>query len=333
MLSEEKAAAITELTRHKLYGIVGKNVALNYNGIPKRAVVRGQNKGACIVTSSGPSLISAIPWLKTRKERIFSSPTHKGYLELAGIYGDELVYDHGLDMHKFVGTLHKGTKLYVHPGIHPSVMENWPNQNKIFWYWWYTQSKTKETEGETVKEFLATNKIDHKDSARILYNNPYQAFINDYVPMLFPELQRMVAVSCTPLMAAIIALVEGYRPIYLVGFDLCWRPGKIKRTPKMRWAMNKWVPWEDKTGPKEIEYLGLTTTENELFYRLISVGLLAVPDCEIYNVIVDDHPTLSLFQSIDVAEVGNVDVLAKLRADLPNHYAYASRLIQKERGK
>jgi len=210
----------TAYNHHVIIDAIKNNRARDISLEPK------VNKTSAIILGSGPSLDYSIQFLKDWKGGIFCTTSHALTLMYHGIEPTHIValdpfctYDEikGIDWSK------TKTKLIAHPGIWPSLLENWPNEILL-----YLQNL-----GDPTSFYATTQKrmYSHREDSGRGMRAP--TFIY-YIPT------EIVVFSCSPPVQMFMAAFLGYGNIFLCGVDFAYHEDKDRFT---NYTINsKWIP-------------------------------------------------------------------------------------------
>jgi hypothetical protein len=244
------------------------NSAANYQNI-MRAFADGRAKDLndepkkllepVFITGSGPSFDDNVEKLKDWKGGIISHYSQAPTLMYHGIEPDYIVaLDaicnweglRGVDWSK------TKTKLVLHPGMWPSLVENWPNE-MLF----YRQSL-----GKSDAFGVSTQKIMYSERLGTL-----QDALDSKValkPLIKTELTMF---ACTPPAQLFVAHVLQYGRVFLCGVDFAYHGGRMRMTNYERDTPNdEWVKREylrDPNVPYIITTNGLETEQLHLYYK------------------------------------------------------------------
>jgi DNA-directed RNA polymerase subunit RPC12/RpoP len=260
------------------------------------------DKTPCFILGSGPSLDDSIKYLKDWKGGIICTTSHALTLMYHGIEPTHiLVLDpfcidkeiEGVDWSK------TRTKLIVHPGVHPSLIEKWPNEILL-----YIQNS-----GRPDSFYANAQKIMYSHREGEDLRNPIFHFYIRTEMMIF---------ACSPPMQLFAADKLGYGTIFLAGCDFAYHNDKSRFTdytvsiperliecdnaPPVR-IEAKWEKHEHpfvKNETMKLTNNGLYSEEVHLYYKknMISAWRLSLQ-----NVYTTDHGAMPEVPYTDIKKV------------------------------
>lgn len=173
-----------------------------------------RNNEPCIILGSGPSLDYSIKFLKDWKYGIICTTSHARTLMY---YGIEPTYILVLDPFgcwdeiKGVDWAKTKTRLITHPGVHTSLIENWPND---FVYYIQNTGNPNSFYSTTQKRQYSWKSEQHSRDCTFTY----------YIKT------EVVLFACSPPMQLFMAQLLGYGNVYLCGVDFGYHSGKERFT-------------------------------------------------------------------------------------------------------
>lgn len=244
------------------------------------------------ITGSGPSFDDNVEKLKDWKGGIISHYSQAPTLMYHGIEPDYIVaLDaicnweglRGVDWSK------TKTKLVLHPGMWPSLVENWPNE-LLF----YRQNVGKpDAFSVNEQKIMYTERLGTLEDAlasRVAMK-----------PLIQTELTMF---ACTPPAQLFVAQVLQYGPVFLCGVDFAYHGGKLRMTNYERDTPNdEWVKKEYPRLP-DIQYIttnnGLETEQLHLYYKK---NFISACRLSMQRVFTTDHGAIEEVPYVDIDKV------------------------------
>ena len=219
-----------------------------------------------ILTSSGPSLDSVLPFLQGWDGDIICHFRQAVTLASLGIIPSFII---GLDPRFAWPHISEypwettDTVLITHPGVHESVFMNWPNKISLF------------------RQAIGDDKSYHRYNQNVMYSTmtiPIDDYINGMfaaIPMIPTELPVF---ANTPSLEYVVAYMLQYRKIFLAGFDFQTDNNKRRFTERVR-SDEKWIDTPD-YDPEEVT--AADTLEHQKAMFLCAVRMFP-HQCAIFN--------------------------------------------------
>lgn len=179
-----------------------------------KAPLTDKEKMPAIIVGSGPSLDHSIKFLKNWKGGIFCTTSHALSLIRHGIQPTHLVaLDPFCQWSEIAGVdwSKTETKLIAHPGIWPTLMQNWPNEILLYL----------ENIGQPNSFYSTTQKQMYtlrEDQGKGMRNPLFRYMIRKDYAMF----------TCSPPLQLFVADTLGYGTIFLCGCDFAY-PGDMDR--------------------------------------------------------------------------------------------------------
>lgn len=171
-----------------------------------------------ILTGSGPSLDRSIEKLKEWKGDIIC---HYSQAVTLMYYGIEPAYIVALDAIcnweglQAIDWSKTRTKLVLHPGMWPSLVQNWPNEMLLY------------------RQNMGDNNAFGMNEQKVMYSNRHGTLEDALAskvhlePIIKTELTMF---ACTPPAQLFVAQVLQYGAVFLAGMDFCYLDGKTRFT-------------------------------------------------------------------------------------------------------
>ena len=233
-----------------LMGRIASGQAKDLSDEPKKGLQ------PCIVTGSGPSLDEAIPKLKDWKGGVVAHYSQAVTLAVYGIIPDYIV---ALDSVcnweglRAVDWSKTKTKLILHPGMWPSLVENWPNEMLLY------RQNLGTPEGFGTNEQKIMYAIRHGTLQDALDSKV------NFEPLIKTEVMMF---ACTPPAQIAVCNLLQYGPVFLAGLDFAYQ-GDKERFSNFDVLDGKLVQYVHKL--PEREYVrtnnGLKTDPLHLYYK------------------------------------------------------------------
>lgn len=231
-----------------IMGYIKSGKARDLNDEPKK---RGE---PVILTGSGPSLDAAILPMKSWRGGVIAHYSQAPTLMHYGIEPDYIVaLDAVCNWEGLMGPEwgKSKTKLICHPGIWPSLIENWPNEILLY------------RQNLGVKDGFGVSE------QRVMYAERHGTLEDALASrvMLEPKIKtELTSFACTPPMQLFAAHLLGYGPVFLSGCDFAYLEDR-ERFSAYNWATNQ---LEKRVLP-EREYIrtinGLKTDPLHMYYK------------------------------------------------------------------
>lgn len=167
----------------------------------------------CFILGSGPSLDDSIKYLKEWKGGIICTTSHALTLMYYGIEPTHiLVLDPFCIQEEIAGIdwSKTRTKLIIHPSVHPSIVENWPNEMLL-----YIQNS-----GKPNSFYQNTQKRMYTHREGDLRNPTFHFYIRTEIAIF----------ACSPPMQMFVADKLGYKALFLAGCDFGYHTDKDRFT-------------------------------------------------------------------------------------------------------
>jgi len=245
------------------------NSAANYQNI-MRAFKEGRAKDLSdepkkllepvFITGSGPSFDDNVEKLRDWKGGIISHYSQAPTLMYHGIEPDYIVaLDaicnwEGLRGVDWANTKKK-TKLVLHPGMWPSLVENWPNE-MLFYRQNLGRADGFGTSEQKIMYCERLGTLEDALASKVALR-----------PMIKTELTMF---ACTPPAQLFVAHVLQYGPVYLCGVDFAYHGGKERMTNYDRDTPDaEWIKHEFPLAPREYVKTsnGLDTDPLHMYYK------------------------------------------------------------------
>jgi DNA-directed RNA polymerase subunit RPC12/RpoP len=221
-----------------------------------KAPLFNDEKMPCIIIGSGPSLDYSIKFMKEWKGGIMCTTSHALTLMHEGIEPTHIVaLDCFSTWEEIAGVdwSKTRTKLVAHPGIYPSLIENWPNEMLMYI----------ENNGHPDSFYATTQKRMYSHREGDLRLPTFVFYIRTEVTLF----------ACSPPTQLFVADILEYGNIFLCGCDFGYHSDKQRFTS---WSKDKDNNWVEEVHPfileKEKEDLiecnnGLYTHPIHLYYK------------------------------------------------------------------
>ena len=276
-----------------------KNTAENYQTI-MRLFAEGRAKDLsdepkknlepCFITGSGPSLDDNIEKLKDWRGGIICHYSQALTLVYHGIIPDYIVaLDSicnweglaGVPWHEYK------TKLILHPGMWPSLVQNWPNE-MLF----YRQNLGKaDSFGVHEQALMFTDRLCTLEEA-----------LENTVKYQYKIRTSLMMFACTPPAQLFVAQVLQYGAVYLMGVDFAYHSGKYRFThytiENGEWKKNENLLAPDH--PCITTNNGLKTEQIHLYYKK---NFLSACRMSMQRVFTTDHGSIVEVPYIDIDKV------------------------------
>ena len=197
---------------------------------PKPVLNENGEKMPCIIIGSGPSLDYSIEYLKEWKGGIICTSSHALTLMHFGIEPTHILALDAFctwDEIKGVDWSKTKTKLITHPGMWPTLIENWPNEMLLYI----------ESNGRADSFYSNIQKIMYSHREDGTLRQPiFHYYIRTEI-MLF---------ACSPPLQLFVADILGYGTIYTCGVDFGFHSGKERFTS---WDFDENGKWQEHKHP------------------------------------------------------------------------------------
>jgi len=177
-----------------------------------------QNRKPVIITGSGASLDKTIDQLKDWDGGIICHYSQAVSLAYKGIEPDYIVALDALcnwEGLKDIEWSKTKTKLIVHPGMYPSLIDKWPNEMLLY------------------RQNLGKKNSFQKHEQRIMYSEKLETLEEALAGTI--KLKTMIQTevtmfACTPPAQLIVAQILEYGSVFLTGLDFCYLDDKLRFT-------------------------------------------------------------------------------------------------------
>ncbi|MGE5807181.1 MAG: 6-hydroxymethylpterin diphosphokinase MptE-like protein [Ignavibacteria bacterium] len=245
----------------------------------------------CFITGSGPSFDKTVEKLKKWKGGII---THYSQAVTLMYYGIEPDYIVALDAIcnweglQSVDWSKTKTKLITHPGMWPSLIENWPNGMLLY------------------RQNLGNNKSFTMHEQKIMFTEregTLEDALSSQVKLRPLILTEMTLFACTPPAQLFVAQLLGYGTIFLTGIDFAYLDGKERFTNYVK-ENGEWVKQEHFLDPNKKEFV---ITENLLktdpLHMYYKKNFLSACRLSMQNIYTTDQGAITELKYMDIDKV------------------------------
>lgn len=292
----------TAMNYHTIIERIKAGTARDISAVPKCYDM--PEKTPAFVLGSGPSLDDAIPFLKNWAGGIFCTTSHALTLMRYGIEPTHIValdpfctWDEiaGIDWSK------TNTKLITHPGIWPSLLQNWPNEM----YLYIENLGRPDSFYATTQKRMFTWREDVGKGIR-------EPLFHYYIPT------EITLFACSPPIQMFCADILGYGTIFLSGVDFAYSKDKDRFTDytidieasnnpdnfKLDGIDNKvWIEHKHPYVPVDDEVTtnnGLKTHQVHLYYKKNMLTAWRLSKQTVYTT---DHGAITEIPFVDIEHV------------------------------
>jgi len=254
---------------------------------PKAIINENGEKMPCIIIGSGPSLDDSIEYLREWKGGIICTSSHALTLMHFGIEPTHILALDAFctwDEIKGVDWSKTRTKLITHPGMWPTLLENWPNEMLLYI----------ENNGRPDSFYSDTQKIMYSHREGGTQRNPvFHYYIRTEI-MLF---------ACSPPLQLFVADILGYGTIYTCGVDFGFHSGKERFTS---WDFDENNIWQEHKHPFEMNERivktnnGLYSEEMHIYYKKNFLSSWRLSNKTMYTT---DHGIITETPYIDITDL------------------------------